>query len=271
MALLVSGSVLAQAAPTMPHLSPEASLSQKVGLTDFSISWASPAVRGRTVYGELVPYGELWRAGANEATRLTVSHEFKVGEQTVPAGTYSVFAIPGKDEWTVILNSNTRLWGTRGYNQSEDAARITVKPTTLAEPRERLTYIFSNTTEYSTDLDLEWDTTRVRIPLSVDTRTIITEAVDAYDAAAWEAYSHAAAWILRSEGDLNRALDLVNTSIALRATWRNNWVKAEILEKQGKKADAREHARKADRLGDGNYIYDNFYKDAVQRAITSWK
>lgn len=269
--LTVSGSALAQSAPEMPRASPEATASQRVGLTDFSLTWASPGVKGRSIYGGLVPYGELWRAGANEATLLTVSSEFKLGDQSVPAGTYAIFTVPGEDEWTVVLNKNTKLWGTTGYQQSEDAARISVKPTALAEPRERLTFIFSNSTENSTDLDLEWASVRVRIPLSVDTQSVGLAAIDAYDAGTWRPYSSAAEWLLNSGDNLDKALDLVNTSLALKATWRNNWVKAQILAKQGKKADARNHAEKAARLGAGDYIYDNFYKVAVEKGAKSWK
>lgn len=269
--LVTAGAASAQPGPSLPQASPNVEVKQRVGITDFTVKYASPGVKGRAVFGGLVPYGQLWRAGANESTILNASHDFRFGDVAVPAGSYTVFAVPGESEWTVVLNTNTSLWGTNGYEQAKDAARITVKPAALAESRERMTFLFSNTTESTTDLDLEWADVRVRVPLAVDTKALTLAGIDSEFGESWRPYFMSARWVLESGGDLEKALDLVNTSLALKATWSNNWVKAQILAKQGQKAAALDHAVKAKRLGDGDYIYENFYKTAVAKAEAEWK
>ncbi|HET9299398.1 MAG TPA: DUF2911 domain-containing protein, partial [Candidatus Polarisedimenticolaceae bacterium] len=112
----------------VPAPSPKAKIEQRVGVTDFSVEYSSPGVKGRSIWGSLVPYGELWRTGANAATKLTASKDFTFGDKSVPAGTYSLFTIPGASSWTVILNKKADLGGTNGYDEKEDAARITVRP-----------------------------------------------------------------------------------------------------------------------------------------------
>lgn len=269
---LLSLPFVASAQPEVPHPSPRAKVEQRVGITDFSVDYSSPGVKGRRIWGELVPWGELWRAGANSATVLTASRDFFVGETQVPAGSYSVFVVPNETgAWTVILNANAKIWGTRGYEAAQDVARIQVEPTTLAEPRERLTYIFSNVTDEGADLDLEWEKVRVRIPLRVDTRGHVLASIDKAVEQAWMPHSVSAQYLLDNEVDLQRALQLVDTSISIQPTWRNHWVKAQILGKLGQKKKAVEAARKAQSLGKGEYIFENFYAEGVERAIAGWK
>jgi len=262
----------ASAMPEVPHPSPRAKVEQRVGITDFSISYSSPGVKGRTIWGELVPYDELWRAGANEATVLSASRDFFLGDAAVPAGSYSLFVIPAKEgEWTVVLNSDHQIWGTRGYDAAKDVARIRVRPTALSESRERLTYIFSDATDDSVNLDLEWEKIRLRIPIRVDTKAHVLAEIERAVDQAWQPHAVSAKYLLDNELDLNRALELVEASIAIRPTWRNHWTKAQILHKLGKKKQAVQVARQAQKLGQGDYIFENFYAADVTRAIESWK
>ncbi|MFN7135432.1 MAG: DUF2911 domain-containing protein, partial [Myxococcales bacterium] len=270
-AVLVPGAASAQTAPEIPQPSPLARAQQRVGVTDFAIEYSSPAVKGRPVWGGLVPYDQLWRTGANAATRLEVSRDFTFGDKQVPAGKYAVYSIPGKTSWTVILNSNAMASGTQGYDQKNDAARVTVKPETLPNKRERLTFLFSDTTDDATNLDLEWDKLRVRVPVKVDTRSHVQASIQKSLDEAWRPHFVSARYLLDSGGDVDRALEYANTSLAIKPTWWASWVKAQLHGKKGQKAEALAAAQQADTLGKGDMIYEQFFKEQVTKASAQWK
>lgn len=262
--------VLAQDAPELPRPSPMARVEQRVGVTDFSVEYSSPGVKGRKIWGGLVAYDELWRTGANAATKLEASGDFTFGGTSVPAGTYSLLTIPGKTSWTVILNSKADLSGTRGYDQSNDVARATVKPA-AAPMRERMAFLFSNTTDDATRLDLEWEKQRVSVPIQVETRNQVMTNIDETLAEAWRPHFASARWLLENDGDLGQAIEYVNTSIAIKPTWWNNWVKAQILAKQGSSTEAVAAAEQAKSLGAGDEVFEGFFKENIDKAIADWK
>lgn len=267
-ALGLPGIALAQQ-PEVPRPSPSASVSQRVGLTDVAVEYSSPGVKGRPIWGELVPYGELWRTGANAATKLTVSRAVKIGGKDLPAGSYSLFTIPAKEgDWTVVLNADTKLGGTRGYDTAKDVARFEAKTSTIPK-RERMTFVFANTTDDATSLDLEWDTLRLSVPITTDTATHAAASVgDAVKAAA-AANASAARWMLDQGKDLERALTLVEASLAADETWFATWIKAQLLEKTGKRQEARAAAQQAWDLGKKAEFF--FYEDQVKKALEDWK
>lgn len=267
--VLVAGPVRAQELET-PRPSPAARVDQRVGLTDFQLEYSSPGVKNRPIWGTLVPYGKLWRTGANASTKLTASRDFWLGTKKVKAGTYSLFTIPGKTSWTIVLNSDKAATAA-AYKQAKDVARITVKPTALAEPRERLTFLFSGTTDDDTSLDLEWERLRVRIPIKVDTKTQVMASIDRAVDNAWATHADAAEYIFETNGNLDRALTLVDQSIAIERTWFNHWLKAQILGKKGKKAEAIAAAQQAHTLGKSDKFYQDTYKTRVDQAIASWR
>jgi hypothetical protein len=261
----------AQSVPELPQASPLSRVEQRVGLTDFKVSYSSPGVKGREVWGALVPYGEIWRTGANAPTTLEASRDFRFGDKSVPAGTYALLTIPGKDQWTVLLNKDSKLpGGTRGYDEKQDAARITVAPE-QAPARERMTFLFADTTDDATSLELEWGTLRIAIPVQVDTaahaKASITEAV----AGAWRPHALSARYLLESGGDLGEALGYADTSIEIEPTWLNNWVRAQILGKQGKPKDAIAAAEKSLSIGKEDPIFQQFFAPQVTKAIADWQ
>lgn len=256
--------------PELPAQSPKARAEQRVGVTDFSVDYSSPAVKGRPIWGTLVPFDQVWRTGANAATKLTASREFTFGDKKVPAGSYGIFTIPGKASWTVILSSKAEGGGLQ-YDPKADVARITVKPDALTAPRERLTFIFADTTDDATKLDLEWEKVRVSIPLSVDTKGQVAGNIDASLAEAWRPHWASARYLLETGGDLNRAMSLIDTSIAVKAHWWNTFTKASIQAKQGKKKEAIATAEQAQKLGAGDAQYESFGKGMVAGAIAEWK
>lgn len=268
-ALFSASLAMAQAAPELPQPSVKAKVEQRVGVTDFAVDYSSPGVKGREIWGALVPYDQLWRSGANAATKLTASRDFSFGGVAVPAGSYSLFTIPTKSTWTVILNKNATA-ATRDYDEKLDVARVTVKPDS-SPARERLTYLFSDTTDDSTRLDLEWEKLRVSVPIKVDTRAQAQANIDKALDDAWRPHFASARWLLDSGGDLKQALAYIDTSIAIKPTWWNNWVRAQILAKQGQNAEAVTAAEQAQALGKGDQIFEGFFKADVAKAIAAWK
>jgi hypothetical protein len=267
---LATAAAAQQAALELPQPSPAARVEQQVGLTRFAVAYSSPGVKGRQIWGGLVPYGELWRTGANAATTLEASRDFTFGGKRVPAGTYALYTMPGQTTWTVILNKNPDGAGTRGYEQKNDVARVTVTPA-QSPPRERLAFLFSDTTDDTTRLDLEWAALRVSVPIQVDTRTQAVGNIDKALGDAWRPHFSSARYLLDNGGDLEQASRYIDTSIAIKPTWSNNWVKAQILAKQGRRADAIAAAERAQSLGKGDTVFEEFFAGQVAKAIADWK
>ena len=149
-----------------PAPSPTATFSQKVGLTDVSIIYSRPSKKGRTIIGDLVPYGKVWRTGANATTKFTFSDDVKIGGKDLPAGTYSLFTIPGENEWTIIFNKDIK-GGAGSYKESEDALRVKTKSIKIAETVETFQINIEDNKPNSAIIELLWESTLVQIPLSV--------------------------------------------------------------------------------------------------------
>jgi hypothetical protein len=259
----------AQAAD-LPQPSPHARVEQRVGLGDFSVDYSSPAVKGRTIWGGLVPYDKPWRTGANSATKLTASQEFSFGGKKIPAGSYALYTVPGKTGWSVVLNSSLDAWGNEGYDAKKDVARVSAK----AEPtdnRERLAFTFDDTNDDSTQLTLAWEKVRVRVPITVDTKGQVKQNIDKSLSDAWRPHFTAARYALDNNGDLDQALGYIDQSIAIKPTWWNHWVRAQILRKKGRGPDAVASADKAVQLGKGDRVFEGFFKADVTKAASEWK
>ncbi|MEM8709752.1 MAG: DUF2911 domain-containing protein [Planctomycetota bacterium] len=153
-----------------PAASPNATLQQRVGVTDVEVVYGRPSMKGRKVFGGLEPYGSVWRTGANAATRVTFSTDVTLGGAAVPAGTYALFSIPGEDLWTVILSKGAEQFGAYGYKEADDVARIEVKPETLSSPVETLAFGFSDLQPGQATMYFEWENTRV--PMELDTHIV---------------------------------------------------------------------------------------------------
>lgn len=253
----------ARAAIELPKPSPAASVSQRVGLTDVEVEYSSPAAKGRKIWGDLVPYGELWRTGANAATKITFSRDVKVGGKDVEAGTYALLTIPSKGDWTVILNSDTGLSGTRGYDEKKDVARATVKTASIPK-RERMTFLFADTTDDGAELRLEWDKLAVRIPIAVATDE---QAAKSITGVAGD-LSQAARYLLDENREPERALALAESAVGIDPSWINTYVLARAQAAGGKYAEAVESAKKAQELGNKAEYF--FWKDEVAKSIEEW-
>lgn len=270
---LVAAAFLAQttnvsAQLQLPQPSPKAKLIQTTGLTDITIEYSSPAVKGRTIWGDLVPYNEIWRAGANKATSVNFSKDVTIGDKEVKAGSYSLFYIPGKEEWTIILNKNTELWGVDGYKQEEDVVRVMAKPEVISN-RERMTFIVSNYTDDVANIDLEWEKVRISLPIKLATAKQAVSNINSSLGGTWRTYASAARYMYETPKDYDAALKYIDQSLALTQDWYNTWFKAKILAAKGMNKEAQALAVKAKELGDKNP--DNFfYKNDVEAAIKEW-
>jgi hypothetical protein len=252
----------------LPAPSPAASVKQTVGLTDVTIEYSSPAVKGRKIWGDLVPYDAPWRAGANQATKITFSKDVTFGGKPVPAGTYALVALPTAKGWTMILNKELGLWSAKPYSAKDDVVRVSA--TTSAIPqRERLAYLFNNTTDDQTSLDLEWEKLRVSVPVKTDTAAQTQASIKSALENAWRPHAMAARYIGETSKDYDTGLKYVDASIAMSSTWFNNWIKADLLAKKGNYAEARKYAQTAWDLGQKDKNF--FFKNQVQKALNDWK
>lgn len=263
-------SALAQQVPELPAPSPKARVEQRVGLTDFAVEYSSPGVKARKIWGGLVPYDTPWRTGANAPTRLTSSRDFVFAGKAVPAGSYALYTIPTSADFTVVLSNSTESWN-GGFPATTEVARVTLKPSSLVRPRERMTFLFSETTDDATRLDLEWERLRLSIPIQVATGTHAMANIDKAVDDAWRPHFAAARYLLDSKGDLKKALAYVDASIAIKATWWNHLVRARILGDQGKTANAIATAAKAKELGKGDRVFEGFFQAELDGLVEGWK
>ncbi len=270
LAIPLSSPLASAQALEVPQPSPRARVEQRVGVTELSLDYSSPGVKGRKIWGTLVPYDKAWRAGANASTKLTVSRDFSFGGTPVKAGAYSLFMVPAaKGPWTVILNSDPAI------NQPErdakkDVTSVKVTPVALAAPRERLLYFFNDTQDDRTSLEMEWERVRIRVPITVDTKAHVTASIEKATNDAWRPHAGAASYYLEA-GDPDRALAFVEKSVAIQSNWRNEWLHAQILYKKGKKAEATAAANRALTLGKGDQRFDQFYRAEITKAMAGWK
>lgn len=245
--------------------SPASKLDQVVGVTNFTVEYSRPGMKDREIYGGLVPYDEIWRTGANAPTKLSFDTEVTFGDKTVPAGDYVLFTIPGKDEWTVILYGDAEVANAGAYDEKNDAARVTVTPTALAESVENFTIGFDELRDDSGTLFLDWGNLRVPVPLTIDTANFsaasIEEAMKSQDDWTARDYANAAEFYSEQDKDLDQALAWMKKANEMNpdAFWWQHGT-AKILAKQGKKDEAIAAANqsittaKANAGGDSGYI-----------------
>jgi hypothetical protein len=214
----------------LPRPSPKASVSQTIGVTEVSIHYSSPGVKGRTIWGELVPYGEVWRSGANENTTITFSTPVKVGGTELPAGTYGLQTIPTQDQWTVILSKDAELWGAFNYKPENDAVRVQVKPRPAAKPQERLRFTIDDVTDTSGEVVLAWE--KLEVPFRIETDTTKLTLEVASQALRWQNPYQAANYCITNDTCLDEAGRWLDASIALSPTFVNQRAKATLLAKK---------------------------------------
>jgi hypothetical protein len=238
---LAAGAAFAQQQLDLPRPSPNAWVSQMVGVTKISITYSRPGVKGREIWGKLVPYGEVWRSGANENTTITFSTPVKVEGHELPAGTYGFQTIPAAGDWTIIFSKDANEWGAFSYKQADDALRVQAKPLP-AEMRERMAFEFDDVTDTSAKVVLHWE--KLKVPFTVETDTmklLVSKAANA-DAGA---QLQAANWCVQNNTCLDEASRWIDASIAKQESFSNLRAKALLLAKKNDSKGAASYGDKA--------------------------
>lgn len=252
-----------------PQPSPAASFTQTVGVTDVTVKYSRPAMRGREIFGKLIPYDKVWRTGANAATSIELSTDVMVEGQKLPAGKYAIMTIPSANQWTVIFSKNLGV-SEQNYKQEEDAIRVNVKPTETS-----LTQSFSiwmdDISDSTANLNIAWEKTRVPIKIMTETTQMVEMAIDKSAEASSNNMLAGANFLLGKGMNLQKALTLINQAVGLKETFRNIWTKAQILAKLGNFAEAAPLAKKALELGQSsNDPAFGFFKDAIQKGAEEY-
>ncbi|MFL6245884.1 MAG: DUF2911 domain-containing protein [Thermoanaerobaculia bacterium] len=239
--LLTAGAAAQVPGLTGPDASPAATVSQVVGLTELTVSYHRPATNGRAIWAALVPYGQVWRAGANQNTTVTFSTPVTVNGTALAAGTYGLHMMPTAGDWTAIFSREAGAWGSFSYDQKEDAARVTVTPET-APHQERLGYSFDEPTGDSVVLALRWEKLRVPLAIHIDLPRTVLENYKAQlrglPRFGWQGWNQAANWAAENGIDLDDALVWADRSIGMNRNFANLRTKALVMTKKGDAAAA---------------------------------
>ena len=263
-----------------PRPSQKASVMQTIGVTDVTITYSRPGVKGRKIWGDalptqkaegtatldnqnirpkeavIVPYGHVWRTGANEATQFVVTDDVLINGQPLKAGTYSLHTIPGRDEWTVIFNSDAGQWGSFSYDEKKDVLRVKTKPQMGSESQEWLTYTVDPVNETSAQVNIRWE--KLTVPFTVEVQNIdglalqkARAVIAAAKADDWRTPYQAANYFLgnANKADDEEAVGWLEQSIKVKQTYGNMYAKARLLAAQGKTQDAIAAGERALELG----------------------
>lgn len=245
-----------------PKPSPYSTMSQAVGLNEVKVTYSRPGMKGRTIYGDLVPYGKLWRTGANMATTIEVNGTFMINGNKLEKGIYSLFTIPGENEWEVILNKNEKAF-TSDYKQEEDVFRFKTTPAKISDKVETFTLLFSNVKDGSADLDILWENTKVTLNFTVDVDKMVMDQIDKTmkGVSARDLYL-SASYYYDNNKDINKAVEWINKSVEMDGDKPKFWVvhlQAKILAKSGDKKGAIKAAEKSKELSI-EAKYDSYVK-----------
>jgi hypothetical protein len=282
----------ASAQVTLPRPSQKATVMQRIGVTDVTITYSRPAVKGRKIWGDplpeqanvkgeatlddqnerpanavIVPWGHVWRAGANEATTFVVTDDVLINGQKLPAGSYSLHTIPNKDEWTIVFNGTANQWGSFDYDAAKDALRVKAKPQWLETNEENLSYTFDPVTDDSAQVNIRWE--KISVPFTVKvpdvgalTLSKLQKAVSEAKPDDWRTPLQAANYALNDQNTADDAQGAawLEQSIKVKQTLQNLWTKSVFLFKSGKKDEAFALANQAIQLGKADKVDTSFFE-----------
>ena len=230
----------------VPAPSPSATLKQNFGLSFVEVSYSRPGVKGRKIFGDLVPYDKVWRTGANSATTITFGDEVSIGGKKIPAGKYGLLTIPGQQEWTIIISKSTEVNSPSAYKESEDVVRVKAKANEMPFPVESFLITFDNIKPTSMDAILIWDRIAVAFPITTEIDSKVTAQIDQLMKTDKPPYFPAAMYYLENGKDLDKAVTWMDK--AIQDNPKAFWIyhnKANALAKLGKKKEATEAAQKS--------------------------
>jgi hypothetical protein len=269
--LLISSFTLGQTATgetlmlNLPRASQHALVSQRIGITDITINYHRPLANGRQIWGKVVPYGQVWRAGANENTTITVTDPVTIEGQQLDKGTYGLHMIPGEKEWTVIFSKDSRAWGAFSYKQEDDALRVAVTPQ-AAEMHDALAYDFDDVKPDSAMVTMRWEKVAVPFKVHVNVNDIVTASIREQEYGMnqyyWEGWDDAAGYFLANKIHLDEALQDEDKSIQAEERYDNLLNKSKILAAMGRTQDAEVFRGKALDMASPLQLY--FYARQLQ-------
>ncbi|MEO6236439.1 MAG: DUF2911 domain-containing protein [Vicinamibacterales bacterium] len=243
----------------LPRASQHARLTQRIGITDITVDYHRPLVRGRTIFGGVHAYGQVWRAGANENVTLDFSDPVTIEGHPVAKGLYGVHMVPNRDAWIIILSRNATSWGSFTYDQSEDVLRVTVKPERIAN-QEALTYAFDQPTADSTLLTMRWEQVAVHLSIGVNTPAIVEQdlrkQLRGRAQFEWQPWTEAANYLLTSRLSAEQALAYADRAIEIEDRFESEITKAFALTTLGRNDAARVRRDKAGSLGTQLQVHD---------------
>jgi hypothetical protein len=252
----------------LPALSPSSTVSADFSTSKIEITYSRPSMRGRKVFGDLVPFGQVWRTGANAATKVTFGEDVEIGGKAVKAGSYSLYTVPGQSEWEIIMNTNTGSWGTNGYDTKDDVVRMKVTPTTTSQRVETFTINVGAITFSSCTIDLAWENTHVSIPVTANNQPRLLANIDKAINNPSIPYQQAATYMFETGQQLDKALDYATKAAEKnpKAYWIQ-MLRARIAAKAGNITVAREAAAKVIELAKGTSgegEYSKYANDLVK-------
>lgn len=258
----------------LPNVSPQARVDQTVGMTDISVSYHRPVVNERDIWGALVPYGQVWRTGANENTVISFSTDVMIEGQALAAGSYGLHTQPGEEEWEIIFSNDSGAWGSFAYDAEHDALRVKVEPET-ADFQEALGFSFDDPGSDEVTLALRWEKLRVPVKIAAATDELvlasIREQVTGLAGFFWASWNQAANYCLQNEINLEEAVEWADRSIGIERRFTNLSTKSQLLAKMGKEDEAAEIIQAALGLGNGgelhNYARQLLGRDEKQEAL----
>jgi len=275
---LFSISVSAQQNLTLPDASQHATVMQQIGFAEIKIDYHRPGVKGREVWGALVPYNQVWRAGANQNTTISFSRDVIIDGKNVPAGIYGLHMIPTEKEWTIILSRDYRAWGSFFYTEGNDLMRFTSMPEPC-EFQEWLIYSFDEVTPNSTTASLKWDKLKVPFEIKIDLHKEVIDDINiqltGLPGFFWQAWNQAANYCYTNSYDLEQGLRWVDQSININKTATNTFTKALILQDLGKTDEAAELKKEAFAIATeaeiNNLGYQLLNAGKIDQAIEAFK
>jgi hypothetical protein len=250
-----------------PRPSPDATVTQMVGVTKVSIDYSSPGVKNRVIWGELVPYNEVWRTGANELTTITFDDPVKINGNELPSGTYGIHSVPRPDEWDIIFSKDARVDGPSNFNVENEVLRVKVKPEEH-HFMERMSFLFTDVTETSAMVNLIWD--KIKVTFSLETNTQDLTLTKARQQLSWAPLFQAAQYCLTNNVNLEEGLKWIEASCLINQVYWNTRVKAQILAKLNRKSDAIVTMEKAIDFG-SKMQNPPFDFDMMKQMLADWK
>ena len=259
---------LSQAQVKMPQPSPTQTIKQDFGLGSIELTYSRPAMKGRKIFGDLVPFGKIWRTGANAATRLVFSDPVEIGGKRIDSGAYVLYTLPGIDQWELILNKGLTNWGTNGYKEMQDVVRFKISPEKIKPSAESFTMQFANIKPETCELHIFWDNTLIIIPISENIKDKLRSQIDAALLTDKKPYWQAAQFYNEYEKNSTKSIEYCNK--AIEETPKAYWIwlyKARIQNETGDAVTARQSSTKSLELAkeDKNEDYIKMNEDFLKK------